>query len=502
MKRLIRKKWLRRSTQTVVIVASLLGLASAAANRRAAGAKRDALEGLKSGGNLVEAAKFRVEMPPDDENFAMIPLLVKLREEAKLRIPTNYRRLDEIPDDQADESVGDKLVRLGLDAKGSMISRPRLGEPLSLAVLGEKLRLTGSAAEMLDQFDRRHAEVLGALREGMGRRWAVMPSNINLADPEKTYNISRRDIWNLSPAATGLALRAGLALEAGKGEVALESLLINRRLSDLLMSDVMAVGHLAGWQIDRRSMPPLFRGISSGAWDADSLARLREAWSGRDTKEVIGRSLNLEGVAMAIYCDHWKRDRRLGSAILGEKDGFLTQLRQGATPGFWFDAHSADILHKTAASLDLVRLDQPLQSWWVAPASTDDPGATQIKGLDSPYARPTGLLEKICDVHSPDFNSLISAVMKNGSKAIVDDSLARLACLLAEYKLAHGAYPPTLESIGGADVIDPLTGKPFLYRVEGTEFRLYSPGPNGVDEGCTGKPRAYFGTPAQLDWGW
>ena len=47
MKRLIHKKWFRRSLQGLVIVVSLLALATAAVNHHAAGVKRDALESRK-----------------------------------------------------------------------------------------------------------------------------------------------------------------------------------------------------------------------------------------------------------------------------------------------------------------------------------------------------------------------------------------------------------------------------------------------------------------------
>lgn len=501
MKRLIRKKWFRRSTQGVVILVSLLGLANAMANRFAAGAKRDALRSLKSGGTLVEAAKFKVEMPPDEENFAMIPLLVKLREENKLKTVT-FSGIDASPETKA--LAGTKLASLGADKKGAPVRRTRHGEPLPLALFAEELGLKGSAPEMLEQFDQRHAEVLDALRKGMERPWAVMPQRIDFSKPGEAFTTGCPDLIKLSYASLGIAMRAELALDAGRGDIALESLLINRRLSDLMMSEGLGLGQFVAWGMEKQSMPPLLRGISSGLWDAHSLEKLRRAWSGRDNKEILGRTLNLEGVSMAIYCEHWKMDRSLGMRVMGEGGDLLSRIQRSAVPDFWFDANTAEILLTTEKALELVRKDGPLQLWWdeLEAKGRLDPTPGSLPIMETPFGSPKGIIEKACDVASPSTRPFVDSVLQRGSRAMVDEALVRLACLLGEYKIVHGSYPPALDAIGGSDIIDPLSGKPFIYRVNDGEFELYSVGPNGIDDGGSKKPKSLVGTPKQSDWAW
>jgi hypothetical protein len=501
MKRLIRKKWLRRSTQGVVILVTLLGLANAMANRLAAGAKRDALESLRSGGTLVEAAKFKVEMPPDEENFAMIPMLVKLREENELYSP----HLAGLRNPAEGQPVaGEKFAGLGKDTKGVRVHRSHRGEPLPPNLFAEKLGLKGSPSEMLEQFDQRHAEVLNALRDGMGRRWAVMPPRIDFAKPGEAYNTACSDLIHLRYAADGIALRAELALDAGRGDIALESLLINRRLSDLMMSEGLGMGQFVAWSMETQAMPPLLRGISSGAWGAASLERLRQAWGGRNNKEMLERMLNLEGVSMAIYCEHWKMDRSLGARVIGEEGDFLSRLQQSAVPDFWFDANATEILLTTGKVLEIVRKDAPLQSWWdeLAAESAGYAGQVWPRATEKPFSRPEGMVEKIFDVEAPSIGAFVGSALKRGSRAMVDESLVRLACLLGEYKIAHGSYPPSLDAIGGSDIIDPLSGKAFIYRVNDGKFQLYSVGPNGIDDGARRWPKSFFGSPEQLDWVW
>ena len=122
--------------------------------------------------------------------------------------------------------------------------------------------------------------------------------------------------------------------------------------------------------------------------------------------------------------------------------------------------------------------------------------------MASSFASPKKWVETLCDVDSPSLGSLVGPVLKVGSRAMVDESLARLACRLGEYKIIHGAYPASLEDIGGSDILDPLNGKPFIYRQEGNRFVLYSVGPNGIDDGASRRPKSKFGTPEQLDWVW
>lgn len=62
----------------------------------------------------------------------------------------------------------------------------------------------------------------------------------------------------------------------------------------------------------------------------------------------------------------------------------------------------------------------------------------------------------------------------------VSRRLNRIALQLFAIRGQSGAFPQLLPP---ATPDDPFTGKPYLYRVEGRRFVLYSVGPNGIDEG-------------------
>ncbi len=66
----------------------------------------------------------------------------------------------------------------------------------------------------------------------------------------------------------------------------------------------------------------------------------------------------------------------------------------------------------------------------------------------------------------------------------------QLAAALRIYRIGHGAYPDSLESLGGTVPgmpLDPFTGKPYRYRREGSGFVVWSVGKDGTDGGGVSK---------------
>jgi hypothetical protein len=83
-----------------------------------------------------------------------------------------------------------------------------------------------------------------------------------------------------------------------------------------------------------------------------------------------------------------------------------------------------------------------------------------------------------------------SAMRHNATVAHV--SLLTLEMNLRCYRAEHGQPPATLDELVPRYLktlpLDPFSGKPLIYRPQGTNWLLYSVGPDGVDDG--GKPAA------------
>jgi hypothetical protein len=98
--------------------------------------------------------------------------------------------------------------------------------------------------------------------------------------------------------------------------------------------------------------------------------------------------------------------------------------------------------------------------------------------------------------------AVFSGVQTRTLRSQVLQDHALIAISLALHQRKHGSLPATLEELtlpSGAPLpLDPFTGADYLYRPEGeTDYLLYSPGPNGLDEGGLIRHRDTDG-----DWVW
>ncbi|MBI3891821.1 MAG: hypothetical protein HY303_09870 [Candidatus Wallbacteria bacterium] len=56
----------------------------------------------------------------------------------------------------------------------------------------------------------------------------------------------------------------------------------------------------------------------------------------------------------------------------------------------------------------------------------------------------------------------------------------RAAVALEKVRYRTGSYP----AAAPAEILDPITSKPFLYRAQGDRWLLYGPDVDGRDDGC------------------
>ena len=89
--------------------------------------------------------------------------------------------------------------------------------------------------------------------------------------------------------------------------------------------------------------------------------------------------------------------------------------------------------------------------------------------------------------------------------------LARVACAVERYRLAHGEFPATLDALSPQFIVkvpyDIINDQPLHYqRKEDGHFLLYSVGWNGTDDGGTFALKPYavraVPDPEKGDWVW
>ena len=98
---------------------------------------------------------------------------------------------------------------------------------------------------------------------------------------------------------------------------------------------------------------------------------------------------------------------------------------------------------------------------------------------------------------SPERNSLLALLAPSLSRAHYVETRgasqqagARAVAGILAYRQRHGALPESLDALAGGFTVDPFTGAPFAYELDGDDFSLYSLGGNGVDDGARHDPQS------------
>ncbi len=108
-----------------------------------------------------------------------------------------------------------------------------------------------------------------------------------------------------------------------------------------------------------------------------------------------------------------------------------------------------------------------------------------VKELDKPLWEQNDVASEIDSNNDFDYR-IIDRFTSVFSPLVVQKYEARrqmlsLHLMLRVYKLKVGRYPKLLEELGNEMIIDPFSGKQFIYQFQGDTYRLYSVGQDGYD---------------------
>ena len=124
----------------------------------------------------------------------------------------------------------------------------------------------------------------------------------------------------------------------------------------------------------------------------------------------------------------------------------------------------------------------------------DDIGAISDRWIANarlPYAQKGAPPQSINDPFVESYQRLGDKMRFNEARSLAGDQLLMLRLALRAYRLKNGAYPPNLKALTPAYLkaipADPFGGgESWRYQLEGPNYRLWSIGPDGKDDG--GKP--------------
>lgn len=420
--------------------------------------KRDVIAQMRAAGKPLNLAEILRDMPPEERNFAMIPLL---KEAMVQRQQGNGRTQAEHDSAQARlERMCDPVFK---KAKRQPAHGP--GSALDLALLPQDNPFGRTPESFLREYESRNAGTLQELREGLSRPETRQPI-ANRSDPDWAA-MNESFGFLLTDVAYGLNLRAHAAMKLGDHETAAESIVIALRLGAVAGSRSLIISQFLQKGVVASAKARFVEGLELHIWTEAELDRIRFEFSRMVPVPQALQALDIESIAWLQTWSRWNQDRQLYRNEAAMTTGRIQNLTRWFPSG-WFDWNGAVCVRNLQNVPTNVVTSGVLSSW---------------ANLVEERNRGTG-------PQSDWLLALMPAGRIGGQGFLVRGTAemevlrqqAMLVCDLECYRIQRGKYPANLAELKSPAAIDPMSGAEFLYRLTDDGFLLYSVGSNGKDD--------------------
>jgi len=463
---------LRRSLIALAVLATLIAIFYAEEDWRGKRAWENYKCVWEAKGEKFDWQAFVPPSVPDDQNFFTAPIFTNM---LNGKIVMNPYHSDGSPDFRSEE---DEVGYLGGEgktritdlkawqasyrnqAKASLVNEfpiaPQPQTPAADVLLA--LSKFNSAIEELRQASQRpYANVPIPYEEGLSASAStLLPC-----------------LANLKRCTQVMQLHAVAELADGQSAKALDDVKLMLYLNNSLLSSPFLISYLVRIAIVAIDLQPIWEGLAEHKWSDEQLVAL-DAELGKLDFLADYESVMRGERSFAIAS--FENQRLTREIISGLENGSLITNKLTLMPSAYFYQNE----------LAFAQLDQqwilPLidtNSRIVSPAAlqrANDAIRAEMKHY-SPYKVQALMLFPV-----------ISSTVRKSAAIQVSIDLARVACALERYRLAHGEYPETLEALApqfiGKLPHDIIGGQPLHYRrTDDGKFLLYSVGWNETDDG-------------------
>lgn len=498
-KKALRWRILRWGVIGLAGLVTLVGLLWAEENWRSKGAWRSYQLEREAKGEKFE---LKAVVPPpvaDEENFAMTPFLAPLFDFRPNRKPNESA--------WRDTNAYQKTLDFGND-RGSLKSfaswdRGQKVDLTAWAVAldgkkevpdsGESASERAASGTMVLAKMKKYGPVFEELRTASRRPYSRF--NISYMD-DNPHQILLPHLALLKKLTLMYQLRASAELAAGQGDAALEDIRMILYLSDSIKDEPFLLDGLVQIAMLKIGLQPVWEGLADHRWTETQLKKLQERLEkvdllkGYETLMRGERAFNIAGL---------EYERRTGKFVAVTDNGATKEYNIGWTPSALFYRNQL-ALGRMYEKVVLPPVDSSKHRVYLELATNEK------ANLDKEFKGEIGIYTIFAKMLFP---AIQNAVIKFANlQAYMDEAIT--ACALERYRLAHGQFPETLETLSpqfmDKAVVDPITGDPLKYqRTEDGWFVLYSVGWNGTDDG--GKVAWTKGStpsvdPKQGDWVW
>jgi hypothetical protein len=277
-----------------------------------------------------------------------------------------------------------------------------------------------------------------------------------------------------------LQLRAIAELQNGESQKALDDVRLSLRLADSVRSEPTLISHLVRIAILKIALQPVYEGLAAQRWSDAQLVELEALLARQNYLADYQTAMRGEMVFFQIGCiQYLRRHPEQLLNLSGPDDGKAlasSAIIMRLVPSGWFYQNQYRCVRMTKEFLlSVVDLKQET----VSPGLAHESDRRLM--AETRQASPYNILERM-------LMPALGRAVKNFAYAQSSVDLARTAIALERYRLAHGEYPESLDALAPQFIAkvphDVIGGQPLKYRREANGlFTLYSVGWNETDDG-------------------
>jgi hypothetical protein len=431
-------------------------------------------------GEKFELIRLAPTSVPDDQNFAMAPLVQTAYNSI---VDRNGRKLPPLT------NAVSCRIEMPIEVYVSGLEAPPLGNfqkglKTDLAAwqgyyrqLFERTNLfpvppqaQTPAADVLFALNQ-YSATLDELQEAGRRPLSRFPLEYDADDPAA---VLLPHLARMKNCARVLQLRAVAELEAGQPAQALQDIELMLRLADAIRDEPILISHLVRIAIFNLALQPVWEGLTAHRWDEGQLTALEQDLGKADFLADYQAAMRGEQTFSAGVIDYVRRRRNFGPFDFPSHK-LAPDILSRLIPSGWFYQNQVRCARLMVERY--VPLADP-EHRTISPAAAHR--AEEAFKLETREVTPFNVLERML------IPALSKAVTKFAAAQVRTDQ-ARLACALERYRLVHGEYPETLDVLAPQFIPqlprDVINGQPLHYRrVDRERYILYSVGWNEADD--------------------
>jgi hypothetical protein len=319
------------------------------------------------------------------------------------------------------------------------------------------------------------------LRQASQMPYSRFPLNYNTDHPFDTLLPHLAGLRNPSRV---LQLRAIAELQNGQSEKALEDIKLSLHLADSIRTEPILISHLVRFAVVEITLQPIWEGLVEHKWSDAQLAELERELGKLDFLADFEFSMRGERACGIEAIDYMRRHRNyresfrfLFSSNDDNSNDWRDRVRAAGfylMPDGWFYQNELAIAQ--------------MHQQWLLPMAN----AKQQLVLPKIARKSDGFTKSWKSTPQNFFARMflptIGAAIRKSCREQISVDLAQVACALERYRLAHGKYPESLDALEPQFITklphDIINGQPLHYRrTADSQFALYSVGWNEKDDG-------------------